>query len=1143
MIASLAMGLAAMFAWQGGLSPDVADDSLEGVWELVLPADIAAKRPENEGLRLVIAGGWQGRFQGDQRVSASRLKVEPQHTPKRLSFDGVDGQPMRGIYEVKEDGLRLSIAPDTDALPKKFGTEHPEFKRVTGKLADEQLNALKQYSKNTTTVDASAQNNPTGDKTKIDKTDLPKVSNNYQAQTIVLNGLVSGGGIIERIEGETIHFKSGDRIVVPAGTMLLLPKRGERPIAMHESHQLEPGMVIAYSLRNDKIEKLVLIGIVEQITSDESVFDKIKALDLRKGHEMTHSFDGRFPLRLTGADGEMMIKIGETRLIKLAEPTESIEWRVGEFKPEGIDDIEPFDYLLVQWRDNGRFTVTCYSSPPKDATDEASVSPEGSKIRPQPLDGETVKEVPLDGSFDNSGTLTKTQPHESRIPVRAKLLVVKRDWSDADEMKPQDGIRMSLSELPDSPVSQAARVHFAEAGSLGPDDLVSSLGLPSVFGAEDFASLQSWLRDQGLLLGELPVEQQAELRSDERWTSRIDLSAAHVAGFSGKWSLSVDMRPASTRPDDQGIFRVVNHPYHLAFINISRTQQVMENQPGGPRLRGASLSKTPKFSFYLPKKRVVAIDWDAPFTGKLPQINDAHSTKVILVFEDAEVPEPQSTVAEFRLPERIGSLYLDDESRWLSPPKGLGDIDRAVATARPEPVTDAASLPASHNTPAGAAKEAAAKPAGRQELLESEKDSHQHPPIEFRIAVSKADRNADGVAWFPIKIVEPHMPIPEEEFVDIVPVAEQLDEQWRGLLWDKTEHTLLSDRTWRVVKCEVARSAQSTDLAPSFEIQITLDAVGGALLRRLTGTHLNQSLAIVVDGTIVAAPMLRSEFGEAFVITGTFSKAAAEKLAAAIRKTDLRKTVSFLVRFADVTSAVAAMKDEAASRKIRGFEATVDPRLNAVAITADADTLEALQDSVDGVPAFRAENSSKDPTSTVVELADLGPQHDGKEVTMIFKITDTQLIGGDREGVFPHVKMHYEGMKKPPYLSVYVKGELADFLHRSACVSPDDKLVGRSIKASGMFKLHKDFPNGEDQTPIYYLDLRDWKKFQILREPNPKSPLVGVWIAENVTTAGEVVPKEKFPFELHFENDKLIYRFVAPSSGKDRFHEIVFDES
>ena len=105
---------------------------------------------------------------------------------------------------------------------------------------------------------------------------------------------------------------------------------------------------------------------------------------------------------------------------------------------------------------------------------------------------------------------------------------------------------------------------------------------------------------------------------------------------------------------------------------------------------------------------------------------------------------------------------------------------------------------------------------------------------------------------------------------------------------------------------------------------------------------------------------------------------------------------------------------------------------------------------------------------------------------MIFKVTDTQLIGGEREGKYPHIKLHYAGMKKPPYLGVYARGELADVLHRFAYVSPDDRFVGRSIKASGKIKIYKDFPKGEDQTPAYFLDLREWKKFQILPEPRRK---------------------------------------------------------
>lgn len=71
------------------------DESLYGVWEEVLPPDVAAKRPVEARLRLVVAGDWQGNFRGEQRISASRIKVEPRQTPRRLSLVDADGKPMR----------------------------------------------------------------------------------------------------------------------------------------------------------------------------------------------------------------------------------------------------------------------------------------------------------------------------------------------------------------------------------------------------------------------------------------------------------------------------------------------------------------------------------------------------------------------------------------------------------------------------------------------------------------------------------------------------------------------------------------------------------------------------------------------------------------------------------------------------------------------------------------------------------------------------------------------------------------------------------------------------------------------------------------------------------------------------------------
>ena len=70
-----------------------------------------------------------------------------------------------------------------------------------------------------------------GRKESVDKSLLPKVVEDYQPSTTVLGGLVSGGGIIERIEDDVIHFRSGDRIVVARDTdVILVPKMPDQAL-------------------------------------------------------------------------------------------------------------------------------------------------------------------------------------------------------------------------------------------------------------------------------------------------------------------------------------------------------------------------------------------------------------------------------------------------------------------------------------------------------------------------------------------------------------------------------------------------------------------------------------------------------------------------------------------------------------------------------------------------------------------------------------------------------------------------------------------------------------------------------------------------------------------------------------------------
>lgn len=138
-----------------------------------------------------------------------------------------------------------------------------------------------------------------------------------------------------------------------------------------------------------------------------------------------------------------------------------------------------------------------------------------------------------------------------------------------------------------------------------------------------------------------------------------------------------------------------------------------------------------------------------------------------------------------------------------------------------------------------------------------------------------------------------------------------------------------------------------------------------------------------------------------------------------------------------------------------------------------------------GVPASRADEPRKTDRVTIT-LAELRPEHDGREVTMVLHVTQTQLIGGAREGESPHVLLHYPEMKRAPHLAVFAKGDLADALHRFACVGSQGRLIGRSIQVTGVITVHRDSPPGEHSTPGYELVARDWRSFRI--PPEAETP-------------------------------------------------------
>ncbi len=101
-----------------------------------------------------------------------------------------------------------------------------------------------------------------------------------------------------------------------------------------------------------------------------------------------------------------------------------------------------------------------------------------------------------------------------------------------------------------------------------------------------------------------------------------------------------------------------------------------------------------------------------------------------------------------------------------------------------------------------------------------------------------------------------------------------------ALLANTPDHALLEDGKWSIEECQVVPEAGSEE---RFRIQIKLDKAGGDKLLRLTQSHMNQALAIVVNGEIISAPRVISEIGRDFVITGNFNQQQAKKLAEAIK--------------------------------------------------------------------------------------------------------------------------------------------------------------------------------------------------------------------------------------------------------------------
>ncbi len=73
------------------------------------------------------------------------------------------------------------------------------------------------------------------------------------------------------------------------------------------------------------------------------------------------------------------------------------------------------------------------------------------------------------------------------------------------------------------------------------------------------------------------------------------------------------------------------------------------------------------------------------------------------------------------------------------------------------------------------------------------------------------------------------------------------------------------------------------DAANAYSVNLTFNAEGAAKIARTSEAHIGQRLAILIDGAVVMAPVLKAPMSRYAVITGHFTQAEAQRIVDGIR--------------------------------------------------------------------------------------------------------------------------------------------------------------------------------------------------------------------------------------------------------------------
>ncbi len=78
---------------------------------------------------------------------------------------------------------------------------------------------------------------------------------------------------------------------------------------------------------------------------------------------------------------------------------------------------------------------------------------------------------------------------------------------------------------------------------------------------------------------------------------------------------------------------------------------------------------------------------------------------------------------------------------------------------------------------------------------------------------------------------------------------------------------------------DIAQSWVVQDGPDRFGVSVQFLPAGAERMRQATATHVGRPMAILIEGAVVMAPVVRSPIGDSAVITGTFTQTEAERIA------------------------------------------------------------------------------------------------------------------------------------------------------------------------------------------------------------------------------------------------------------------------